>query len=187
MTGAAREGWRRALHLASGSLGLLALALPRPAVGPLLLALLVLALGLEGYRLRAPRAGTVLERLAWGAFRPAELRGVSGATLLAAGYAAAWWLAPGRAAASAIVVTAVADPAAATAGRLAVPAGTAKTWTGTLAAFGAAVLVLAALGYGIPAVFLGAAAAAAAERAPWRGADNVAVPLLTAAALELVA
>jgi len=187
VTGAAREGRRRALHLASGSLGVLAFALPAPAVLPLLLGVLMVALALELLRRRVSRAQALLERLAGGTFRPAETEGVSGATLLAAGYALAWWIVPGRAAASAMLVAAVADPAAALVGRLFAPAGTAKTWAGTAAAFGAAALVLVVLGADRPAVAAGAAVAALAERAPWRGSDNVLVPVLTAAALEVLA
>ena len=182
---APREAWRRALHLLSGTLALAAF-LPAAIVPWGFAALLAAALALEAARLAAPPGGPPLGPGVGAMFRPGEARGLSGASLLAVGYAAVFLAFPGSAAARAVLVTATADPAAAAAGTLLGRATGHKTWVGTGAAFSTAALVL--LLTRVPAVpaLAAAAAAAAAERLPWRGADNVAIPLATAAVLRLL-
>lgn len=180
---APREGWRRAVHLASGALGLVALQLPNGAAAALFGALVLLAGLLEAARLASPRVAEALWRLAGPLFRPAESHGVSGATFLATGYALAWGLFPPRAAAAGILAAAAADPAAALVGSRFAPKGSGKTWAGTVAAAAVAAVVLVEMAFPPAAVVAGAAAAALAERTPWRGSDNLAVPVLTAAAL----
>lgn len=185
MTGVApREGRRRVLHLASGVLGLAALAgTPLRIMTAVLVSLAVLALLAEVVRRRRPAANAALTRLSGGAFRPAEADAVSGATYLALGYAAAWLAFTGSAAALAIVVTAVADPSAAAVGRRFSAVSGRKTWAGTAAAFAAALAVLALAGRSWRVAGTAALVAALAERMPGRGLDNFAVPLATAAAL----
>ena len=178
---APRETWRRALHLASGSLGLAPLVLSHRAVTVLLLALLAVAAALELLRRRSAAMRSLLERLSLAALRPAEASGLTGATVLAAGYAATWLLFPARAAGPAIVVAAVADPTAALAGLTAGGTWGRKTWTGTAAACGAAFLVLAAFPVPWPACIAGALLAALVERVSGRGLDNLLVPIATAA------
>ncbi|MFI5278860.1 MAG: hypothetical protein ACHQU1_00080 [Gemmatimonadales bacterium] len=183
--GAPREAWRRTLHLASGSLGLLwYLRVPTPVITAILLSVLIFALALEGLRWNSTRAHAVLERVSLGALRPGEDRGVTGATLLAVGYATTWLLFPAPAAAPAILVTAAADPAAALVGvRFGVRGR--KTWAGSAAAFAVALLVLLAAGIAVGRSLASAVVAALAERAGVRGLDNLALPALTAAALTL--
>lgn len=152
----------------------------------LLLTLVATALVLEGLRRRRPSLNATLSRWSFGALRPAENSGLTGATLLALGYAGTWLLAPPAMAAPAMIVVAVADPAAAAVGRMAVPAGGRKTLAGSAGAFTAAAAVLAACGSGWRGALAAAAAAALAERIPGRGVDNVAIPLATAAALWVV-
>jgi dolichol kinase len=135
---------------------------------------------LELARGLSPAVGRVLERLVGPVFRPDER--VSGATLLAAGYALAWWLFPGAAAARGIAVAAVADPAASWAGSVAGPGTGRKTWVGTTAAVLVAAVVLLASGAGLARSLVAALAAGLAERVP--RLDNLTVPLATAAALR---
>lgn len=187
MNVAPREGRRRALHLASGLIGALALLAPTAVTSLVVYAVLAVALVLEGARHDSPSARAWLDRLALGAFRPRETRRVSGPTLLALGYAGAWLAFPGPPAAAAMLVTAFADPAAALAGSRAAPLGGGKTWVGTVAAFTIALAVLAALRTPWPAAAGVASVAALAERVPWGGLDNLLLPLATAAALRLLA
>jgi len=184
---APREGRRRALHLASGLLGGVALLAPHGVTSVVLYALLAVALVLEGARHDSPSAQAWLDRLALGSFRPRETRRVSGPTLLAAGYAVTWLAFPGPGAGAAILVTALADPAAAFAGSRIAPPGGGKTWAGTAAAFTVALAVLAALRTPWATAAAAAAAAALAERVDWRGVDNLLLPLATAAALRVLA
>jgi len=182
---APHEGRRRTLHLASAFLGLAAQAgiLPGGTMTALLLALMASALLLEALRRRNHKVNAVLARASLGALRPAEHDGLTGATWLAVGYAVTWLVAPASVAARAIVVAAVADPAAALVGRWAVPAGGRKTAAGSAGAFVAALAVLWALGTGWRGTLAGAATATLAERVPGRGLDNLVIPLSTAAAL----
>lgn len=187
MIAAPREGRRRALHLATAALGALAFVLPGALTGSLLLVLAVLAVALDAASRRFPSMRQSLEALAGGAFRPDEAGRVSGPTLLAVGYAAAWWLAPGRAAASAMVVTALADPAAAWVGSRVRPLGGGKTWAGSLAVLATALLLLLAFGHPWPPSVGAAAVAMLAERLPFPGADNLTLPIGTAVALRWLA
>ena len=182
---APRETWRRALHLASGSLGLAPSLLSHRAVTVLLLALLAVAAALELLRRRSAALRSLLERLAGGAIRPDEQSALTGASVLAAGYTVTWLLFPARAAGPAIVVAALADPAAALAGLKAGGTWGRKTWTGTAAACGAAFLVLAVFRAPWPACIAGALVAALVERVSGRGLDNLLVPVATAAAVAV--
>ncbi len=182
---APREDLRRAVHAASGVLGPLALWAPGRAGGWLLGALALVALLLEAGRRARPAVRHAVDAAAGALFRPGEAAGVSGPTTLALGYAAAWGLFPARAAATAIVVAALADPAAALVGRRFARGG-GKSLAGSLACALAAGAVILAAGAGAAAAAAGAAATALAERAPWRGADNLLVPLAAGATLTLL-
>ncbi len=180
------EGWRRAVHAASGLLGPLALRLPgRSAALVCFSALALAALVLEAARRYAPAARRAVDSLGGPLFRREEARGVSGPTTLALGYAASWWLFAPRVAAVAIVVTALADPAAALAGRR-FGWGAPKSLAGSAACAGVAACVLGLAGASLPAVVVGAALATLAERAPWPGVDNLLVPLAAGSALTLL-
>lgn len=186
--GAPSEGRRRALHLASGSIGLAALYLPLApgTVFIALLSLLALAILLEILRRVLPAFGATLERVSGGAMRPVESRRIAGATFLAFGYALAWWIAPGAAAARAILVTATADPAAAAAGTAGSGVHGPKTLRGSAAALVVALVVLVATGAGWQAAVVGAVAATLAERVSGPGLDNVALPVITAFLLTVI-
>ena len=145
--------------------------------------LVAAAAAAEAARLLSRRAAAALTRVSGGTFRPAESRVPSGAATLAVGYALAWWLFPPAVAETAIVVTAVADPAAAVVGSR-LGRGASKSIAGSLACAGAAALALAAFRVGPSALVAAAVCAAVAERAPWRGMDNIAVPLLVGALLR---
>jgi dolichol kinase len=187
-TGSRHAGapWRRTIHVASGALGPLAAHLPAP-VAALAFGVLVAAAGAaETLRLGSPRAHAWFDRLAGPLFRPAEAAGISGATTLALGYALAWWLFPAGAAERAILVTALADPMAAEVGTR-FGTGARKTWAGSTACALTAVLVLLLTRSPLPVAAVGGAGAALAERLPWRGADNVAMPVVVAALLRFLA
>lgn len=168
-------------------LGFAAALLPAPLVTAGLAGLVVLALLLEAARLGSPAARDAIHGRFGVLFRAAEARRVSGATLLAAAYLAAWLIFPAMIAARAMLVTSFADPAAALAGPAFTGARGRKTWAGSAAAALTAFVVLAA--WFTPPLAAAAAAlvAAAAERVPGPGLDNVAMPLATAAALLVLA
>jgi len=176
---------RRVLHASSGIVGPVAAALGARAA-PAFAVLVAVAAIAECIRLCWPWTRRALDRVAGAWFRPAEASAISGATMLACGYAVTWWLFPGPAAERAIVVAALADPIAAAVGTR-FGGGRRKSWAGSAACAATAALVL--LLSGSPAlVALGAAATGAAvERAPWRGADNVAVPVCVGAVLRWAA
>ncbi len=183
---APREGGRRALHLATGALGVAAVHVPAHTATLGLAALCGGALLLETARFTSTRAHAAVGQLGAPYFRPHETRLVSGATALIAGYLLAWLLFPGGPAARGITVAAVSDPAASLVGRRfgrpAVPGR--KTWIGTAAAFAAALLVLTLWRTApLPAV-LAALAAALVERLRLPGLDNIAVPVAAAAVLR---
>ena len=94
--------------------------------------LVAIAAAAEAARLASPQVAAALARLAGGAFRPAEAHWPSGAGTLALGYALAWWIFPPAVAEAAIVVTALADPAAALVGSR-FGRGAAKSVPGSLA------------------------------------------------------
>lgn len=168
--------------MASGVLGPLAAAVGSRVATPGFVALVAVAAGAEIARRRWRPVHAWLDRLAAGLFRPAEATEVSGAATLALGYALTWWLFPVAAAERAILVAAVADPMAATVGSR-FGGGARKSWPGSAACAASAALVL--LLTGLPAVTaaLVAVSAAAVERAPWRGADNILIPAATGALL----
>jgi dolichol kinase len=177
---------RRTVHVASGILGPLAAAVGDRVATPAFVALVVAASLAEIARLRWPWARTALGRLAGGLFRPTEATRVSGAATLALGYALVWWLFPVAAAERAILVAAVADPMAATVGSR-FGGGRPKSWAGSAACAATAALVLLLTGLPGWAAAIAAAVATAVERAPWRGADNVLLPVSVGAVLWWIA
>jgi dolichol kinase len=182
---ARREGGRRLVHLATGLVGVAALQLAEPAATLLVALVFAAALVLEIARLVSPLRER-LDRLSGGLYRPAEAARVSGATLLTGSYLLVWLLFPATVAARAIVVAAVADPAAAAVGSRWSGRPGRKSMTGSLAALAAALLVLLAWQTALVPAVVAAVAAAGAERVPCAGLDNVTVPLVTAFALDAV-
>ncbi len=186
---APREGLRRVIHLASGSLGIIALASPIPhrTMTILLAALALLAVLLEVMRHLSPRLEQVLETVSFGAMRTRERSGtVLGATTLALGYLATWLVFPAAAAAPAMLVTAAADPAAALAGATLARDRGRKTEVGSAAAAIVALLVLLVTTRELLPSIAAAIFATLAERVPGPGADNLVMPLATAGALVLL-
>lgn len=179
---AEREDWRRALHAASAGLGPAVLALPEHTATFALGGIALLAVSLEVLRHRAASARRLIDAVAHTLFRPTEQQGLSGPTALAWGYFAAWVLFGPRHAAAAIVVGGLADPAAALIGRR-YGRGPGKTLVGSATCAGVSAVALAAWGFAPSAAVVGGLVAAVAERAPWRGADNLLVPLAVGGAL----
>lgn len=182
---APHEGWRRALHAASAVLGPLSLGLPGQGGTLALGALAAVALGLEAARHTIPAVQRIIASVGRAVFRPEESKGISGPTALACGYLATWWLFEAHAATAAIVVSGLADPAAALVGhRWGRPGG--KSLAGSMACAVTAAVVLLAGGRPPVTALVGAVAAALAERAPWRGADNLLVPLAVGGVLTIL-
>jgi dolichol kinase len=178
---------RNAIHLATAVAAPWVLLVPRPwnlaGIAAVLAVVAACDLGRlhRGFRARLD---------AWlpGVFRPTEIPGVSGGTLLRVGdLAVAWWFSP-TAAAGGIVALAVGDPAAAVVGRwYGARHGLQgrKTWLGSLACFAAALPALWLLpGLGLDAAAAGAAMAALVERRAGR-LDNLLLPLAVAMLLGL--
>ena len=189
---AAGRGERKVLHVvAGGSLPLVALALPAPALLAFLGSLAALALVVEGVRLAVPRANGLLVRW-FGAFlKPDEVRRVTAATYLAVAALLCFLVFPREVAALALLFLAVGDPLAALVGqRVRRP----RLWGKSLA--GTATFVAAALVVGVglalagvtprhPGVALGALVAALVELLPLPVDDNLTVPLAAGLAMAL--
>jgi dolichol kinase len=186
---AAREAARKAIHAAAGTAAaLVAWFLPPLPARALLAAAALFALAMDLIRLRVPAADRRF-RLAVGAMlRPAERRGLTGATMLALGAALTALIFPGRVAAVGILYAAIGDASAALVGsrlgRRTYRPG--RTVEGTLAFFAAALAVgYAAPGTGLPAAAAAALAVTLVEAAPVPIDDNVTIPVAGAAAYRL--
>lgn len=182
---ARREGLRRVAHAASGLLGLVALRLPGRGGDVLFGVLVALALTVEMARHVLPAVRCLVLGAGRSMLRPEELRGLSGPTVLACGYALAWWVFAAPVALAAVLVTALADPAAAVVGRR-FGGGVRKSLVGTASCAAVAAVVLAAVGVPAPAALATAGVAAAAERVTWSGADNILLPISVGATLTLL-
>ena len=177
---------RNLIHLATGVAAVWVLAVPWPVAQIGLGALLAGALALDLGR-RRPGFRAWLETRLPGVYRAAETTGLSGATLLAAGYLLAAVACPARAAAAGILALAVGDPAASVVGRRfgRNPDRPGKTWVGSLACFAAASLALWGLPYlDLAAASAGGAMAALVERRSGRF-DNLVIPLAVALLINL--
>lgn len=181
-----REGARKAIHLGASVAVALIAALAPPTLGRLLLlAAVALAAGIEWLRIHSPAADVAFRRAVGPLLRNRERRGVTGATTLAAGFAATMILVPQPFAAAGILMAGAGDAAGALIGRRwgrhHFPGG--KSLEGSLACFSAALAAGAAMP-GIGAAALPAALATAAfEAAPLPFDDNLLLPLLSAAAI----
>jgi dolichol kinase len=182
------ESRRRALHLATGSIGIAAFFLPHHVITIIVLTLAGTALALEAARRMVPAINRAVTAATMGAMRPEESHGLMNGTLLAMGYAVSWLVFPAPCAAAGIIVAATADPAAAMVGTRVARARGRKTIAGSAAAFVVALVVLLLARMGTAAAAAGAIAAALTERLPARaGFDNLAVPVVTAAVLWAIA
>lgn len=181
------QPWRRVFHAAAG----VALAATGHWVGAdstgfrlVLAGGLVVAFAIDAIRLRFPTANAAF--FAW--FRvlasPREVRGVASSSWYAAGALAVALFAPAHFVA-AMLVLALADPAASVVGRLwgTRPLGK-GSWQGSAAFMVVAAAVLTPL-VGVPTALAAAAVAAALEVLPVGIDDNLTTPLAVAVALSL--
>ena len=157
--GIRRELARKAFHVSSSSLPLVAYVAPRPWAQALLVGVAVVGLGVDVARLRVRRVRYHFLRHTRRMLRPHERRGLAGATYMAVAYATALLLFPTPSAVAGMLYNALGDGAAALVGkrfgRHRVSWG--KSWEG----FAAAVVVNLAVGLLLPGIPAGAALAGA--------------------------
>ena len=183
------QPWRRLFHIGAG-VGIAAFVL---VIGPdsripvaTLGGALAAALALDWIRLRSRAANTVFFRWFSALASPREARGVASSTWFLLGALAVLVIAPGGWFAPAMLVLALADPAASVVGRLWGRHRLGKgSWEGTGAFYLVAVVVLTPFA-GLPAALIAAAVVATIEVQPTGIDDNLTVPLATALALWLV-
>ena len=180
------QPWRRVAHAACGIVLAAALVMVDPswaAATGVLGSLTVLLLAADLLRLRV----SGLNRLFFRVFRPfaspREARGVASSTWFILGAFLAVALFPLQVVVPALLVLALADPAASYAGRRwgRRPFGT-GTFEGSLVFLAVAVVVLTPF-TGVAVAAGVAVAVAAVERIPWPLDDNLVIPLLTGALL----
>ena len=176
------QPWRRIFHAITGLVvaGLLVWA-PLPQQ-PLALALVIAAAGalvLDLIRLRVPSVNRRFFRVLKPLASPREARGIASSSWFLVGVALTLLLFPGRVALAAILVLALADPAASYLGRrwgrIRFGSGTAE---GSLTFLGVAACILVPLGGWGPGAVT-ALLVSAIERAPWPLDDNLTIPLVT--------
>ena len=183
------QPWRRLFHMGTG-VAIVAFVLvvgpdsriPVAALGGALAG----ALLLDWIRLRSRMANTVFFRWFSALASPREARKLASSTWFLLGALAVLLIAPGRWFAPAVLVLAVADPAASVVGRTWGRHRLGKgSWEGTGAFYVVAVAVLTPFA-GLQAALIAAAVVAALEVLPSGIDDNLTVPLATALALWLV-
>ena len=183
------QPWRRLFHMGTG----VAIAAFVSVFGPdspisvvTLGGALAGALLLDWIRLRSRVANTVFFRWFSALASPREARKLASSTWFLLGALAVLVIAPGRWFAPAVLVLAVADPAASVVGRTWGRHRLGKgSWEGTGAFYVVAVAVLTPFA-GLQAALIAAAVVAALEVLPSGIDDNLTVPLATALALWLV-
>ncbi|MDE2763991.1 MAG: hypothetical protein OXQ94_01210 [Gemmatimonadota bacterium] len=183
------QPWRRLFHMGAG-VGIAAFAVvvgpDSPVPAATLGGALAAALALDWIRLRSRVANTVFFRWFSALASPREAGKVASSTWYLLGVLAVLVIAPAGWFASAVLVLALADPAASVVGRLWGRHGLGKgSWEGTAAFFLVAAAVLAPLA-GLQAALIAAALVAALEVLPTGIDDNLTVPLATVVALWLV-
>lgn len=183
------QPWRRLFHSGAG-VGIAALvhvAGPDSSVPVALIACaLAAALALDWIRLRSRAANTVFFRWFSALASPREARGVASSTWFLLGALCLLLIAPARWFPPAMLVLALADPAASVVGRLWGRHGLGKgSWEGTGAFYLVAVAVLVPF-VGLQAALVAAAVVAAFEVMPTGIDDNLTVPLATALAFWML-
>jgi dolichol kinase len=196
---------RNAIHLATGGAAVWVLLIGDPWRWTGIAAMAATAGVVDVVRWSGGRG--LIDRLLPGVYRDPEPLGISGATLLGAGYLLTVVLFSPQAAAGGILALAVGDPAAAIVGRwyggrvggasstatravgttraAGTAAATGKTWAGSLACFAAVMPVIWLVpGFDLPAAAAAAAMAALVERRTGP-LDNVLVPVAVAMLLDL--
>jgi dolichol kinase len=178
------QPWRRVFHAVNGLVlagVLLVLDPPWMVIVPLLVALTAGAFLVDVLRFSAPGANRLFFRVFGPLASPREARGVASSTWYLVGCTLAVATFPREIAVGAILVLALADPAASWLGRR---HGKRRLGTGTVlgsAVFtGVAVLVLVPF-VGPVSALLVALGTAAAEVLPWPLDDNLVVPLVAGA------
>jgi len=182
------QPWRRVFHAASGVVIVFVPFLAgwsRGTTLTLLTIALFAGLALDVTRLRTTRVNRVFFRFFSGLASPREARGLASSTWYALGALVSFTLFPPPLAGGAILLLAVADPAAGVVGRLVgrrpfgkgTIEGTATFWV-----VGTAVLVPLV---GWPLAALASAAAALSEIAPGLVDDNLVIPVVAGAVLWL--
>lgn len=180
------QPWRRLFHSGAG-VGIAAFV---PLAGPdsvapavLLACALAAALALDWVRLRSQAANAVFFRWFSALASPREARGIASSTWFLLGALCLLLVAPARWFPPAMLVLALADPAASVVGRLWGRRGLGKgSWEGTGAFYLVAAAVLAPFA-GLQTALAAAAVVAAIEVMPTGIDDNLTVPLATALAL----
>ncbi len=183
------QPWRRLFHMGAGA-GIAAFAvvvgLDSPIPAATLASALAAALVLDWIRLRSRVANTVFFRRFSALASPREAGRVASSTWFLLGVLAVLLIAPTGWFVSAVLVLALADPAASVVGRLWGRHRLGKgSWEGTAAFFAVAAAVLTPLA-GLQAALIAAALVAALEVLPTGIDDNLTVPLATALSLWLV-
>ena len=187
MTSGGREAARKLIHVAA-SLAAAAVvwrleALPAAVI---LAVATTVALLVELGRWGAPRFGAVFQKRLGPLLRPGERGGLTGATTLSVGYTVAAVIFPGTPALAGILVTGVADAAAAVVGRRwgrhRIPGG--KSLEGSAVLFIAALVVMLPL-LGPLTALLVASAATVVEAPTLRVDDNLYLPMVVAGLVVL--
>ena len=183
------QPWRRVFH---ATCGLMTVALVEYGGLGLEIGLLVLgggtvaSLALDWVRLRVPDANFVFFRWFAALASPREARGIASSTWFLMGVFATLLIAPAHLFAPAVLVLALADPAASVVGRLWGRHSLGKgSWEGTIAFF----LVAGVVAFpfvGLPGALVAAGAVAIFDVLPTGIDDNLTVPVATALALWLV-
>lgn len=182
------QPWRRLFHAANGvALAWLpgALEVPPPTLIGVLAAVLVILLSGDLVRLRVPDLNAAFFSLFRPLASPREADRVASSTWYVLGVLLAYALFPWDVAVAAILVLALADPAASTLGRL---AGGRRVGKGTVQGSLAFLLVAAAVLLPVagPAFALAVAAGVTlVEVFPWAVDDNLTIPLSAAGLLVL--
>ena len=183
------QPWRRVFHMLCG----VAMAVIVHIIGPgslvpvaILAVALAAALGLDWIRLRSRAANKRFFRFFSALASPREARKVASSTWFLLGALTVLVVAPDSLFVPAMLVLAVADPAASVIGRLWGRNKVGKgSWEGTTAFFLVATAVLVPFA-GLQAALIAAAATAALEVTPIGIDDNLTVPLAAALTLWLV-
>jgi dolichol kinase len=180
------QPWRRVFHAASGLVVVFVPAFmgwSRGTTIALLISALLVQLAFDVVRLRSVRVNRVFFRLMSGLASPREARGLASSTWYTLGALVAFSLYSPSIAAGAILLLALADPAAAVVGRLAgrrplgkgTLEGTATFWV-----VGSGVLVPFV---GVPHAVFAALVAGVAEILPGLVDDNLVIPVVAGAVL----
>jgi dolichol kinase len=178
------QPWRRVFHATNGVLIAGALVLLEPSWGMAVAVLAVITLGafaVDVVRFAVPAVNRLFFRLLRPLASPREAKGVASSTWYMVGCTLAVLAFPREIAVAAILVLALADPAASWVGRR---WGRRRLGTGSMLGTGAFLGVATAVlvpFVGLPAALLVAAATAGAEILPWPLDDNLVVPLVAGA------